>query len=317
MSFTASSWAWNQPCGSAGAKLVLIYLSHCASAEQGDCWPGIADIRRKTELNERTVRKAIDALLDRKLIEREHRLAPNGRCMSSIYRVAVISVEKPAPAMQKAPEIEPVDLWETGGDHCKNAGVGFLRVSAGDPCNFAGVEQGGTPAELQGKSIEERESLVPSESSQNHTETLTQAVCTPKKARTKTPPPDTEQERLFKAFWDAYPRKKAKPRARAAFFRLLREGVSTDDIIDGLARFRHDARPNYRPHPATWLNDRRWEDEPDAASDVPDERSAFDSIREDLGGYSNLIPGCEPTAERIEADERARNAKSLLLSGAI
>lgn len=68
----------------------------------------------------------------------------------------------------------------------------------------------------------------------------------------------------FDAFWKTYPRHSAKPKAREAFEKQILKGVSADAIIEGAARFARD--PNrvdqFTPHPATWLNQGRWEDEP-------------------------------------------------------
>ena len=68
----------------------------------------------------------------------------------------------------------------------------------------------------------------------------------------------------FDRFWVAYPRKVAKPRALKAF---LSAAATTDPkvIVEGAIRFSRD--PNlpekqFIPHPASWLNDGRWDDEP-------------------------------------------------------
>jgi hypothetical protein len=75
-------------------------------------------------------------------------------------------------------------------------------------------------------------------------------------------PPDP-----FARFWDAYPRKVGKLDALKAWEKLRAppelieriiaaveaQTTSTDWLRDG---------GRYVPHPATWLNGRRWEDEP-------------------------------------------------------
>ena len=69
---------------------------------------------------------------------------------------------------------------------------------------------------------------------------------------------------LFDAFWEEYPKKVAKQDALKAWEKISAE--LTPQIMDGLRRWknsdewsRDDGR--YIPHPATWLNGRRWEDE--------------------------------------------------------
>lgn len=70
----------------------------------------------------------------------------------------------------------------------------------------------------------------------------------------------------FDAFWDAYPRKAAKKAAEDSYRKL-----SPDDrnaALSGLDPFKRWLRENeveieFVPHAATWLNNRRWEDELD------------------------------------------------------
>lgn len=71
---------------------------------------------------------------------------------------------------------------------------------------------------------------------------------------------------LFDRFWGAYPRKEKKLDARAAFARL---GVTEEVLARMLAAVARQAaaeewrkdRGRFIPHPTTWLNGRRWEDE--------------------------------------------------------
>lgn len=67
----------------------------------------------------------------------------------------------------------------------------------------------------------------------------------------------------FKRFWQAYPRKVGKQAARKAFDRV---DVPVEQLLAALERQRADPqwrRENGRfiPHPVTWLNQGRWEDE--------------------------------------------------------
>lgn len=75
----------------------------------------------------------------------------------------------------------------------------------------------------------------------------------------------------FDDFWNAYPRKAAKPRAEKAWKRLHLDINGIDALMAGLDRckqlgeWQRDIK--YVPHPATWLNDRRWEDIIDPSAD--------------------------------------------------
>lgn len=81
-------------------------------------------------------------------------------------------------------------------------------------------------------------------------------------------PPDWKQG--FEAFWAQYPRKVGKGAAEKAYKAAVKT-ASAENILAGCLRFsaaEHAAYAEGRavrwtPHAATWLNARRWEDEPD------------------------------------------------------
>lgn len=84
----------------------------------------------------------------------------------------------------------------------------------------------------------------------------------------------------FDAFWTAYPRKQAKTPAAKAFARLRADDALLTTMLEALAR--HAASADWRkdggkfiPYPATWLNDRRWEDEAAEDDDPYGLRSAL------------------------------------------
>lgn len=71
---------------------------------------------------------------------------------------------------------------------------------------------------------------------------------------------------LFDRFWRLYPNKKNKANARKAWAKLKVADDLFDQIVAGLARY--CASPDwvkdggqFIPHPTTWLNGKRWEDE--------------------------------------------------------
>lgn len=67
----------------------------------------------------------------------------------------------------------------------------------------------------------------------------------------------------FDSFWQAYPKKVGKPSATRAWKKVKKGEI--EQIMQGLGRWKlsdqwQDAQ--YIPHPSTFLNDRRWQDEP-------------------------------------------------------
>ena len=67
----------------------------------------------------------------------------------------------------------------------------------------------------------------------------------------------------FDEFWAAYPRKVGKIAAEKAYRKAVKL-ASHDEIMDGVRRYLK-AKPAYADwcHPATWLCQGRWMDEPD------------------------------------------------------
>lgn len=74
----------------------------------------------------------------------------------------------------------------------------------------------------------------------------------------------------FEQWWQRYPRRKGKGQARKAF-RAAAKRVGYQRLCEATEAFARDCESKqtdiqYIPHPATWLNGERWDDEPDRAS---------------------------------------------------
>jgi hypothetical protein len=82
------------------------------------------------------------------------------------------------------------------------------------------------------------------------------------------PPPaavGSDDDPDFVAFWAAYPRKVGKPGGRKAWRAAIKRKADPAVIIAAAEKLRDDptrrGRPiEYTPHPATWLNDERYND---------------------------------------------------------
>ena len=88
---------------------------------------------------------------------------------------------------------------------------------------------------------------------------------------------------LFAKFWQAYPKKVNKGTAIAAFDKLAPDDALLTRMIDALAW--QSKLPDwvkdsgqFIPHPSTWLNNRRWEDDPPSA----------------IGPSKRTFPGVDP-----------------------
>lgn len=95
----------------------------------------------------------------------------------------------------------------------------------------------------------------------------------------------------FEDFWRLYPRKVSK---RAAEKSWKREVLSTppDQIIEGLRRqlpFYAIRDQQFIPHPSTWLNNARWEDEVQIPVKTEKKRSILDAARDRFSYSDNDI----------------------------
>lgn len=96
---------------------------------------------------------------------------------------------------------------------------------------------------------------------------------------------DTEAKNAFEVFWEAYPRKVGRPKAHGVFKRLHPSGPVLEAMLMAIVAQKRtpqwtDDNGRFIPHPATWLNQRRWEDElPKAAQTLsyqPEAHEAYD-----------------------------------------
>ncbi|MFJ3487984.1 helix-turn-helix domain-containing protein [Leifsonia aquatica] len=90
MSATAMKWAWAIPDEipdlSPGAHHVLLCLADRYNPAREAAWPSYADICRRTNQSDRSVRRHIDELVTWDLIRRVPRLARSGRKIGLAYR---------------------------------------------------------------------------------------------------------------------------------------------------------------------------------------------------------------------------------------
>ncbi|KKL11339.1 hypothetical protein LCGC14_2546830 [marine sediment metagenome] len=97
---------------------------------------------------------------------------------------------------------------------------------------------------------------------------------------------------LFEEFWKAYPVKRGKGAAFKAYKRARASGVNNAALIAAISEARQKSpewAKGYIQHPATWLNQRGWENEftEEASSgNAPGERS----VKEDLDEYFGHNP---------------------------
>lgn len=90
-----------------------------------------------------------------------------------------------------------------------------------------------------------------------------------------------DDDELFEMFWKSYPRKVDKPGSKRAFKRALKV-ATVSEIGAGLRAWKaYWTDPEFIPHPKTWLNQQRWNDEvPEPRNPMP---ASADTITRWLG----------------------------------
>jgi hypothetical protein len=205
------------------AKLVHAYYVDCASSE-GLAWPNRDTVARHCGVSPTAVKTARQQLLKAGLIERY----PDGGRGSACVRVVVFTEEStgqnpPVQAGEKSPSAES----EPGG----NRPLGG-RKSPGKRAEIA------RPLYKEGTN-----------------------------SRTNSGTNSYEQE--FSEWWKLYPRKVGKPAAWLVYKSVRKKGVTANVLLAAVANHSETiwaeairTKNNiYIPHPRTWLNQSRWEDE--------------------------------------------------------
>ena len=101
----------------------------------------------------------------------------------------------------------------------------------------------------------------------------------------------------FAEWYDAYPRKKARPHAAKAYAAALKRGATPEILLAGARRYAEQRKhedPRFTKHPATWLNADGWLDEEDKTSNGTGTHAVS-------GGTSKLgtiLEGARRAAER-------------------
>ena len=95
-------------------------------------------------------------------------------------------------------------------------------------------------------------------------ETVTPSLRNDNESVTSETETETDKDAHFDRFWDIYPKKKDKKRSLKIWKKLNCDNI-VDDICNAVnEQIKHEAISKdiqFIPHPSTWLNGQRWEDE--------------------------------------------------------
>lgn len=217
----AKVWEWSKAEGA--ALLVMLALADHAD-DDGYCFPGVERVAKKCRISSRSVQRHVKDLgeIGELKVETGRGVTVQGGATNR-YKITLVHASPHMP-LQSGDNLAPGD---------KTTEVVTPRARSGDTV-------------MSPKPSEEPSDITPP---------------TPKggKVRLKL----TEEQALsFADFWEAYPRRTGRADAEVAFvkngaFDLIEHVISA---IEAHKKTEQWQRGIY-PHPATWLNGRRWEDD--------------------------------------------------------
>lgn len=237
----ARVWADSKHSGS--HLLMLLAIADFAD-DDGNAYPAVNTLAEKCRMKPRNAQVILSTLRQSGELEVRENEGPRG---TNLYRISTLQGAQ------------------------GNAGVGVQSLAGVGAQELAGVQ---TLAGVQGNArrgakacAKPLQGLAP-EPSLNHQQPSSLVRSAPKSARAKNEHP------LFAQFWTAYPRKAARAKALQAFAALNPSPGTLKAMVaaisaQGLAERCSGPDARFVPHPATWLNGRRWEDQPEAPSSAP------------------------------------------------
>lgn len=226
---------------------VAVFIAKHLNRASGDAWPSQERLAAETCLPERTVCYGIKALCDFGYLEK--RRAGFGR--SNRYSIGGISTEGSAEEANCITATDCVNDEHITATDCVNDN----SIPATDCCSFQQRVAAHSRNGLRTNPYRE-----PSEE-----EPLEEYISPPTPSRAAQPKAKrSEEDARFEEFYRAYPKKASKGRARKAWAKAVKL-ATPETIIAGAMRYaaeRAGQDATYTRHPATWLNDEAWHDEP-------------------------------------------------------
>lgn len=245
MSIHLASTVWKTELGGHAVKAVAMKLADCADDDGTSIWPSVFRIARETETSERTVQMALKTLVkDIKLIVVVEK-GGKGPGSPTSYRMDLTVLARLRAETQAR--------WDKEDAERKGAkSAPFKKADKGAKSALKGAKiaaKGAAPAD--------NPSLPVIDPSNNN--------APPEDASGEKPKRANKKQRLeqFEAFWQAFPLKKGKAKARERFDALSPEDA--DRAIAGAKSYAAECatehkEARYIKWPEGWLNARRFED---------------------------------------------------------
>ena len=212
---------------SATQKLCLLVLAEWADSDGTNCRPAMETIARKASVNEKSVRRAMDAAAPLGWFGRQHRRSRKGWKQFEYTLLIPLAADSMSCRNHDAPDTESV------------------AISAST-----------------GPSVHMHRTLCP-DAPDTESNDLSITYPRPSKEQ-KHVQTELITANRFEEFWKVYPRREAKASAEKSWTRQGLDGVADRIVEDVTARVADAGQwteRKFTPLPATYLNGQRWEDE--------------------------------------------------------
>lgn len=237
-------WAAELRVGNSTEKNLLLALADYAN-DVGKCWPSLASLMERTEFARNTVMNGLKGLLAKGLIaDSGGRVGRTGGVRVWLLNLAASS---PLPKLRRrrtaSAARQTVMDFPTDDQIEQGEVADLVREAVADPQHGTTIEPSGEPP---------REPSVIARELNELTLTAPEALPAKKPRRG-----NVGDDPGFLAFAAAYPLWIDADGARRAWRKAIREATA-EQIMAGLATYRFSEDPTFIPHPATWLNKKRW-----------------------------------------------------------
>jgi hypothetical protein len=225
------------------ALLVLLILADKVNPlKNGNltCWPGLDKISKRANLGKSTVCRCLDELEELREIARKR--SSGGYNTRTCYDLS--------PLVKKATKLSHGETVE---------------LSHGETVSQKELSQIGTKTVPNWDTqLISKEPVIKNTAQAEPSLPLSRVITFPKKSKPARQP-DSAQAAAFARFYEFYPRHVGKKPARTAWLKINPGPALTQTIMQAVERYREqvkDTEEHFILHPATWLNQERWEDEP-------------------------------------------------------
>lgn len=111
----------------------------------------------------------------------------------------------------------------------------------------------------------------------------------------------------FEKFYSLYPRRINKLQASKSYLKALKLGVTDEQLINGVIEYQHWCDRNgtareYICHPATWLNQGRWEN--DYRADDSSKSATGNSNQPRQSGIRNAMASAIKVIQKVRSETR-------------